>query len=82
MNKVLVTFYVPSIERRYEIFLPISKKIGNILNLLTKSINELSGGYYPLKESSLYNKKNGKKYDLNITIKNSDIRNGSEVIFI
>jgi hypothetical protein len=82
MNKVLIILYVPLIEKKYEVFVPVSKKIGNIVNLLTKSIHELSGGHYPLKESLLYNKDNGKKYDLNITIKESDIRNGSEVIFI
>ena len=82
MNKVYVILYVPLIGERYEMFLPISKKIGNITKLLTKSVNELSDGTFPIKDSLLYDKKDGKAYDLNITLIESNIRNGSEIILI
>ena len=82
MNKVYVILYVPLIGERYEMFLPISKKIGNITRLLTKSVNELSDGTFPIKDSLLYDKKDGKAYDLNITLIESNIRNGSEIILI
>lgn len=82
MNKIIVILYVPLIEEKYEMFLPISKKIGTIVKLLTKSVNELSDGTFPIKESLLYDKKDGKAYDLNITVKESNIRNGSEIILI
>ncbi len=82
MNKVYVILYVPVIGEKYEIFLPISKKIGIIRKLLTKAINELSDGAFPIKDSLLYDKKDGSRYDLNITLKESNIRNGSEIILI
>lgn len=82
MNKVFVILYVPMIGEKYEIFLPISKKIGAIRKLLTKAINEISDGEFPLKDSLLYDKKDGKRYDLNITLKESNIRNGSEIILL
>lgn len=82
MNKVYVILYVPLIGEKYEMFLPISKKIGSITKLLTKSVNELSDGTFPIKDSLLYDKKDGIMYDLNITVKESNIRNGSEIILI
>ncbi len=82
MNKVYIILYVPQIGEKYEIFLPISKKIGTISKLLTKSVHELSDGTFPIKQSVLYDKETGIEYDLNITIKESNIRNGSEIILI
>ena len=82
MNKVYVILFVPQIGEKYEMFLPISKKIGSISKLLTKSINELSDGSFPIKDSLLYDRESGIMYDLNITVKESNIRNGSEIILI
>lgn len=81
-DKVLVNIYVPKLEKKYEMFLPISKKIGSIEKLLVKSINELSGGHFTDRDVIMYNKNTGEKYSSNITIKESNIRNGSEVILI
>jgi len=83
MNKIYVILYVPLIAERYEIMIPVSKKLNCILSLLVKSVNELSGGSYPLDRNTLlYKKNNGQPYDLNITVKESDIRNGSEIILV
>ena len=83
MNKVYVVLYVPLIAEKYEIMIPVSKKIHSILALLVKAVNELSDGAYPLDGNTLlYRKKNGQPYDLNTTVKDSDIRNGSEIILV
>lgn len=55
-NKVLVELIVPEIDKTYQIYLPINKKIGNIINLLNEAIFELSNGELPQsKSNSLYN---------------------------
>ena len=82
MNKVYIIVYVPLIGEKYEVMIPASKKISSITTLLTKAVNELSGGNYSTTNAILYQKQNGKPYDLNITLKESDIRNGSEVILV
>jgi hypothetical protein len=38
-NKVIVKILVPEIYESYDVYLPINKKIGNIIELLNKSIN-------------------------------------------
>ena len=35
-NKVLVELYVPTIDEIYNLYLPVNRKIGNIIALLNK----------------------------------------------
>ncbi len=82
-NKVLVTLYVPLIEKKYEVFLPIGRKIGEILFLLSKSIGDISDGVYNLRgDERLYNRITGQEYKLNEVIKDTNVRNGTQLIFI
>ena len=83
MNKVLVKLYVPLLEEQYDIWLPLNKKISNVINLLIKAVNEFSGGYYnPTTMPVLYNKLTGRPYEMGLTVKASDIKNGAEIILV
>ena len=83
MNKIIVKLYVPKIDKEYDVFIPTNKRISMVISLLVKAINELSNGsFLPTTMPMLYNKITAKPYDVNITIKESDIRNGSELILI
>ena len=58
-DKVLIKLIVPEIDTSYDIYLPITKKIGNIVILLNRAINELSMGVYPISNTNkLYNATN------------------------
>jgi hypothetical protein len=83
MNKVFIIVEVPLIEQKYEVYIPIGKKIHKVTSILAKAISELSGGHYPIKDdATLYSKVTGRAYNINLTVKDTDIRNGSEVILI
>ena len=83
MNKVLVTIFVPLISEQYDVWLPLNKKIYNIIILLLKGINELNIQYYQMsKIPILYNKETGVYYDLNSKLQDTDIKNGTELILI
>ena len=82
-NKVLVTVIVPEIDASYDMYLPICKKIGNIIMLVNKNINELSLGEYKLSDNNtLYNALNGNIYDSDTMLLNTDIRNGSILVLL
>ncbi len=82
-NKVLVTIIVPLIEKKYEVFLPANKKIGEIVTLLSKGLVEVSNGYYIItNKERLYNRVNGKEYNNNQILKNTDIRHGTWLVFM
>ena len=83
MNKVLVRVYIPAIEKQYEIWIPSHRRIYNLIYLLVKSVNELNDGCYSVEQMPmLYDKSNGRPYDINLSIKESTIRNGTELILI
>ena len=82
-NKVFIIVQVPLIEQKYEVYIPIGKKIHKVTTILAKAVSELSGGHFPIKEdTTLYSKVTGKPYNINMTVKETDIRNGTEVILI
>ncbi len=80
-NKVLVEIIVPVLDERYSLFLPINKRIGKIITLINKAITELSGNSYVLNNSaSLYNRITGVRYQANMLISETDIRNGAVLV--
>lgn len=59
-----------------------SKRIGNIINLIAKALNELGYSYNILKSLSLYSRTTGEKYPINSLLYNTDIRNGAELVIL
>lgn len=82
-NKVLVKLSVPEIEKSYDVYLPVNKKMGNIIFLLIKALHELSNSIYPLNETaSIYNADTFEKYNSDILLANTNIRNGTRLVLI
>ena len=82
-NKVLIKLKVPEIDREYDIWLPINKKIGNIANLLNQCIRENSSDELNYSQSSLiYNAITGERYNPDSLLLDTNIRNGSVLVFI
>ncbi len=83
MSKVLVNLNVPTIERKYNLWINSKITIYDTIKLMVKGINELNDGYYePKKMPLLYNKVSGNMYDINLTVKEANIKNGTEIILI
>lgn len=82
-NKVLVEILVPSIEEKYDVYLPANKKIGNIIVLLCRAINEFTNGTFVGDNSvSLYNTITGDKYEIDEILRKTDIKNGSMLVLM
>ena len=80
-DKVLVKLVVPIIDESYDIFLPVSRKIGSVIKLLNKAIGELSNGLYVGGTSNfLYSSETGERYNLDAIVKSTDIRNGARIV--
>lgn len=80
-NKIIVKLYVPKIEEQYDVSIPLNKQIYTIIELLVKAVNELCGGYYkPSKLPMLYDKITAKAFDVNLTVIETTLRNGSEIV--
>ena len=82
-NKVLVELYVPTIDEIYNLYLPVNRKIGNIIALLNKSLTEVTNGEFVGNEyTMLYNRNTGEMYDVNISLRETNIRNGSSIVLL
>ena len=82
-TKILIGLYIPLIEKSYDVYIPINKKIGTIKRLIEEGLVELTDNSYVIKEdSNFYSKDNGQIYDVNKTVRETDLRNGSKIILI
>ncbi len=82
-TSVFVKIVVPEIDKSFDVYLPVNKKIGNIINLLNSSISEVTSGEFPISNNNkLYNSKTLERYVSNILLYNTTIRNGSVLILI
>ena len=82
-NKVLVSVNVPMLEKKFDIYFPVNRKISNVIGMIKSSLYQLSQGSFDVQGNYvLYNKENGEPYDMNILVRESNIRNGSNVILL
>ena len=81
--KILIELEIPLIEKRYDLFIPINKKIGTIKNLIENALVELTdSAYVPKDDSNFYSKETGEIFDVNKTVRDTNLRNGSRIILI
>ncbi|MBQ9684809.1 hypothetical protein IJV57_05060 [Candidatus Saccharibacteria bacterium] len=80
--KILVQFHAPEIEEDYEAYIPINKTIGEVSNLLLRVIREKYSTFAEDGKVKLYDKYAYRAYRENDLIRNTDIKNGSELIVI
>lgn len=82
-NKVFVKLIVPEIDKTFDVYLPVNKKMGNIIMLLNQAINELSLGEYNISNTNLlYNVSTKEVYTPDILLLNTNIRNGTTLVLV
>lgn len=82
-EKLLITIEVPLLNESFDIFIPINKKIGTIKNYCLEVIQNITNNSITNPDTlRLYDKENSSIYDLNIYVKNSDIKNGTTLLLI
>lgn len=82
-NKILIELSIPLIEKNYDLYIPINKKVGTVKKLIEEGLLDLTDNDYVIKESSnFYSKETGEVYDVNKTIRETDLKNGSRIILI
>lgn len=82
MKEIVVTIYVLSLQEEYDLFIPISLKLCDILDSIQDSIVEMSQGNYEKKERVFLYDESGKVINDNNPIKYSGLKNGSRVLMI
>ena len=82
-NKVLINLFVPSIDNSYEIYIPVNESIKKVLELIVKSVVELSDGALNLKVGHyLMDPDAGIVYNDAQIVRETNIKNSKKVILI
>ena len=81
-NKVNVELIVPSLGKKYNIFIPVNKTIGEVIIILNKTINEMTGCFPINSKLTILNVVESVIYDYDTEVINSGIKNGSILALI
>lgn len=82
MNRILVKLYVPLLEKKYDIWIPVNKSIYYCINAFLSGLDAINKIQYVYDENypRLYNKETADVYNLDSIVIDTDIRNGTELI--
>lgn len=82
-NKILVKVYVPSIDEEYEIYIPVNETINKVLELILKSVSELSDDNLDLNQKHyLLDPDTSLIYDDSYIIRDTNIKNSKTLILV
>lgn len=81
-NKVNVELIVPSVGKKYNVFIPVNKTIGEVIVILNKTINEMTGWFPMNNKLSILNVMDNIIYEYGAEIINTGIKNGSVLALI
>lgn len=82
-KKVLVEVAVPAAGTKYDVFIPLESRLGEVLKLLSCVLSELSEGKYKASENAvLCDARTGIILDVNIEVAELQIKNGSALMLI
>ena len=80
--RVYVIVEMPVLDKKYELLVPIDRRIHDLITVLKKAIPELTTDYYEKREPVLLSKTSGEIYDMNVVIKNTNIKNGTRLLLM
>ena len=82
-NKILIEVEVPMVEKKYDLYIPVNKRVGTIKKLLEETISEITDkAYKPSEATNFFSKETGMIYDVNQNVRDTDLKNGSRIILI
>lgn len=79
--KVLVNVFVPEIEQNFEFYIPVNRYIDIVIKIINAAIAEITFNQFPIKENlQLCNRRTGQIYANGHYVRNTDIKNGTQLI--
>ena len=82
-NKLLIKVIVPSIEKNFNVYIPINKKIGTVKTYILNSIVELSEGYFLYDDKRIFiDRDSSMELNDDSYVKDSGLKNGSKIVIL
>ena len=82
-NKINVDILVPALNEMFNLFIPVNKTVGEVVQLLNAAINDLTDGEFPISNNlSLISLYDNVLYNFDYSIKDNKIKNGSKLVLM
>ena len=83
-NKVLIKATFPAIDKSYDIKIPVNELAWKVNKLIVKAVYDMNGIHIDMKNDNflMINKISGEIYKNNVSIIDTNIRNGTEIVFL
>jgi len=83
MPKLLVEVFVPVAGRAFDMFIPAHLMLYDALRLMNKMVAELSGGLFvPDGETTLCDRQTGAILNINLSVAELNLQNGSKLMLM
>ena len=83
MDKILVEIYVPLLRRSFDMFIPLALPMHSVLELIKRAVTEMSDGRFIANENTtLCRREDGTIININLSVYELEIRNGSKLMLI
>lgn len=83
MDKVLIQVFVPVLDRSFDMFVPLRSPMHEVLELIKRAVEELSEGSFRADENTaLCRREDGALININQSVFELDIQNGSKLMLI
>lgn len=82
-NKALVEILVPASGEKFDVFIPLESRMGEVVTMVASALSNLSEGKYRAgNDAVLCDLSTGKILDVNIEVAELGIKNGSRLMLI
>jgi hypothetical protein len=82
-NKLLLTVYVPIMERSFDLMVPINRKVKEIKEMIINSVVDLTDNMFvPTDGLKLYSKETGASYNEDLYVLEVGLKNGDKIVLI
>ncbi len=83
MNKVLVEIFLPATGKSFDVYIPLESQMSEVLALVSTLLSDLSEGKYKADNKAvLCNATTGIIYNINMSVSELGIKNGSKLMLI
>lgn len=83
MHKIEVEIYNPASGTTFDVFIPLKSQVYEVAYLLSNTISELSTGHYKATDQTvLCDRSTGDVLDINLTIEELGLKNGSKLMLL
>lgn len=83
MDKVLVEIFVPVLNNSFDIFIPLQSQMYEVLEMIKKAVTDISEGRFMANpNTTLCYRRDGTIININLSVYELGIRNGSKLMLI